>query len=126
MKAKEWIVGQHHIGVPAKDIEKSVAFYQSLGFEITHQPKPDVYFLTLGNTVIETYADDTATGKPGAFDHLAFEVKNVDSLFEQMKKDGYELFNEEIQLLPEFFERGMRYFMIVGPNGEKVEFAEAL
>jgi Glyoxalase/Bleomycin resistance protein/Dioxygenase superfamily. len=126
MKASDWVVGPQHIGIPTKDVQKTVEFYQGLGFTVMHQPREDVYFLALKGTVIETYFSADAAGKPGAVDHIALEVKDIAPLFEKIKGDGYELFDKEIQELPDFFDHGVRYFMIVGPNGEKIEFAEVL
>lgn len=125
MKAKDWVTGMQHIGIPTSDVQKTVEFYQSLGFEVDHQPRPDVYFLEMKGVVIETYHADTIAGKAGSIDHIALDVKNIEGLFEQIKADGYELEEPEIQEIPDFY-NGVRYFKIIGPNAEIIEFAEKL
>ena len=38
---------------------------------------------------------------------------------------GYTMLDKEVQFLP-FWEKGVRFFTILGPNGEKVEFSQML
>lgn len=59
MDLKENLTGLEHVGVPTKDLAKTIAFYESIGFAvILRTATPDgvpVAFLQLGNVVIETY-----------------------------------------------------------------------
>ena len=58
MDLKTYTTGIQHIGIPTNDIEKTIAFYQKLGFEIALQTVNEeadekVVFLELETLVIE-------------------------------------------------------------------------
>ena len=125
-----YITGLQHVGIPTNDLEATIAFYTSLGFEValrTGNPKADeqVCFLALGNLCIETYENGCAVGKPGAVDHIALNVTDIEGVFREAKRAGRTLLDQEVQFLP-FWEKGVRFFTILGPNGEKVEFCQKL
>lgn len=127
MDLKENLVGLEHVGVPTADIEKTIAFYESLGFTValrTAIPEGGkVAFLQLGNVMIETYESDDVAGKPGAIDHLALKARDIEAAFKAVKALGYEMVNDEIEFLP-FWENGVRFFTFYGPNREKIEFSQ--
>lgn len=130
MNIKEKITGVQHIGIPTDNIEKTVEFYQSLGFEIAlrtvnESADEKVAFLQLGNLVIETYENKAAAMKAGAVDHIALDVKEIDKVFEEVCANGYRLLDDAVQSLP-FWEHGVKFFTITGPNEEKIEFCERL
>lgn len=121
---KEYITGLQHIGIPTRDFEKTVAFYESLGFEKYMQTKngdDDVAFLRLKGLVIETYTG-AAVGKTGSIDHIAIDVTDIEKVFELARNGGYRMIDDKINFLPTFWDNGTKYFMIEGPNGERVEF----
>lgn len=129
-KASDYTTGLQHIGLPTNDIEKTVAFYEGLGFAVALRTEnkaanEQVAFLRLKNITIETYQNHAAVGKPGAIDHIALDVTDVDAVFEMLRARGYTLLDSCVQFLP-FWERGVRFFTILGPNGEKVEFSQIL
>ena len=114
--------GLQHIGVPTNDIEATVAFYTALGFEVifrTDNNSELVAFMQLGDLVIETYQNFKAVGTAGAVDHIAINVTDVDEA--RRIADAMHLEVIEEGALP-FFERGVKYFTILGPNREKLEF----
>ena len=114
--------GLQHIGVPTNDIEKTIAFYTALGFEVAHRADNNgelVAFLKLGDLVVETYQNFKAVGAAGAVDHIAINVTDVDEA--RRIADAMHLEVIEEGALP-FFERGVKYFTILGPNREKLEF----
>ncbi|MCC8154072.1 MAG: VOC family protein [Tannerellaceae bacterium] len=118
--------GVQHIGIPTNDIEKTISFYEGLGFELTYRTAngdEQVAFLQLKNLVIETYQNNMATLRDGAIDHIAIDAKNISELFEAIQSAGYKLLTERIQSLP-FWENGIQYFIIEGPNAERLEFCE--
>ena len=84
-----------------------------------------VAFLRLKNLTIETYESDAPAGKPGAIDHVALDVTDIEETFRIVQAGGYELLDQSIQFLP-FWEKGVRFFTILGPNGEKIEFSQML
>jgi len=130
MKVSSCVTGIQHLGVPTNDIEKTIAFYESLGFEIAYQTINElsgdrVAFLSLKNLMIETYQNNCAVGKSGAIDHVALDVTDVEIAFDIIKKGGFTLLDKEIRSLA-FWENGVRFFNILGPNGEKIEFSQKL
>lgn len=130
MDIKNYCTGIQHIGIPTNDIEETIRFYESLGFHValaTLNKKANemVAFMQLHNLVIETYENKSATLQSGAIDHIAIDVKNIDSLFEEIKAKGFSLLDMQVRSLP-FWDNGVKFFTITGPNKEKIEFCERL
>lgn len=130
IQASDFVTGLQHIGLPTNDIEKTIAFYQGLGFTVAlrtvnEAANEQVAFLRLKNVTIETYQNGAAAGKPGAIDHIALDVEDVDAVFALLGAQEYTLLDPAVQFLP-FWEHGVRFFTILGPNGEKVEFSQML
>lgn len=124
------ISGIQHIGIPTNDIEVTTTFYESLGFHLQVQTFNEktaekVVFLQLGNLVIETYENKSETMNDGTIDHIALNVQDIDSLYAEIEELNFTLLTDGIQFLP-FWEYGIRYFIIQGPNKEKLEFCERL
>ena len=116
--------GIQHLGIPTRDYAATLAFYHGLGFE-TIWENGEVAFLQLGTLVIETYIADEVAMKNGAIDHVALNVKDIEAAWRDAQACGYETEDKEINFLP-FFEKGVRFFTIIGPNREKVEFNQFL
>nr|WP_295285713.1 VOC family protein [uncultured Blautia sp.] len=128
MSLKEQINGLQHIGVPTKNMEETIAFYGKLGFEIAFETVNDgdrVVFLKFGSLVIETYESKDATMKSGAIDHIALDVKDIEKTYELINQEGLNSTQDTIHFLP-FWENGVKFFTIEGPNKEKVEFSQYL
>lgn len=128
MDVKDFCTGIQHIGIPTNNIEETIAFYEQLGFHVALQTKNGdeaVAFLQLNNLVIETYENKSAAMQAGAVDHIALDVKNIDALFDVVKAKHFPLLDEQVNSLP-FWEHGVRFFTILGPNKEKIEFCERL
>lgn len=130
MELSSLTTGIQHIGVPTTDIVRSAAFYESLGFRteldtINETNGARVVFLRLHNLVVETYESPDAVGQPGAVDHIALDATDVDAAFAQAKAQGLNVLDEEVHFLP-FWEKGVRFFTVLGPNGEKVEYCQRL
>lgn len=128
MDIKDFCTGIQHIGIPTNDIEETIRFYEQLGFQVAFLTKngdETMAFLQLHNLIIETYENKLAVMQAGAIDHLSLDVKNIDSLFELIKQKGFFLLDEHVNELP-FWENGVRFFTILGPNKEKIEFCEKL
>ena len=106
------------------------ALYEKLGFEIAFRTVNEaadekVAFLKLGTLAIETYENKAAALKPGAIDHVAIDVKNIEKVHEMITGAGLNTTQDEVHFLP-FWENGVRFFTIEGPNKEKVEFSQYL
>ena len=143
MEIKDFTIGVQHIGIPTNDIKKTIEFFQLLGFDIafrTINGPEEVAFLQLHNLVIETYQNHQANMEYGAIDHIAIDVKNIDALFEEVKAKAIEaekvatekqatslfrMLDTQVNGLP-FWEKGVKFFTIEGPNKEKIEFCERL
>lgn len=122
------ITGLQHVGLPTNDVEETISFYGQLGFKNVYQTVNEekdekVAFLLLGNLMIETYETKQAVLREGAWDHIALDVSDVEEAFALAKEKGFPLVDQGIRFLP-FWEHGVRFFTILGPNKEKVEFCQ--
>jgi catechol 2,3-dioxygenase-like lactoylglutathione lyase family enzyme len=124
---KDYSNGIQHIGLPTNDMEATIAFYKKLGFEPVHEKTVDcrVCFLQLQNLVIETYENKQAVLKPGAIDHIAIDCTNIEAAFAEAKKLGLQFAGEGIESLP-FWKNGVKFFKVIGPNAELVEYCQIL
>jgi len=128
MGISHYVTGLQHIGIPTNDLEKTLAFYQSLGFEkqygVNHKGV-EVAFLQLKKVMIETYQNNQGAMAHGSIDHIALDVSDVEAAYAEIGKLGYTILEDGIQALP-FWKKGVRFFTIEGPNKEKVEFSQML
>ena len=128
MAMKAYLKGMQHIGIPTKDVEATVAFYEKIGLETyyrKHSGGDNVAFLRLDSLIIETYYQEQTTGVTGAIDHITIDVTDIEKVFEHVKANGYILLDQEIVFL-DFFDNGVKFFMIEGPNKERIEFNQIL
>ena len=130
MDLKNYSTGIQHIGIPTNDIEKTIAFYKELGFEtalqtINKEADEKVAFLKLKTLVIETYENKAAKFESGAIDHVAIDVNDIEEVYQYIREKKLNTTNDTIHFLP-FWENGVRFFTIEGPNMEKIEFSQYL
>lgn len=130
MNLHDNLTGIQHIGIPTNDIEETITFYKKLGFEIALQTvnkeaDEKVAFLRLNTLVIETYENKAAKMESGAIDHIAIDVKDVESVYQWINENDMNTTKDILHFLP-FWENGVRFFMIEGPNKEKIEFSQYL
>lgn len=121
---KKNVTGIQHLGIPTRNIRATMDFYRDLGFE-TIWENGEVAFMQLGTLVIETYLAEETAQRNGAIDHVALNVNDIEAAWRDAQACGYETQDTEINFLP-FFERGVKFFTIIGPNREKVEFNQFL
>lgn len=127
-----------HIGIPVTDILQSEAFYQKLGFQkATQSPfdhkgsKGQMVMMQQKDIIIELYElpkDDLPEirgRKDGHIDHVTFDVSDIDQAFSALKEAGFTVVEEKPVYLP-FWEKGCKYFNILGPDGERLEFNQIL
>lgn len=124
------VTGIQHVGIPTADLEKSVAFYRTLGFETIYStpngPQQFVTFMQLGNLVMEIYTEPSTPMLSGAIDHVAIDVaEGIDTLYSDLLSKGLTMCTDGVCSLP-FWERGIRYFIVLGPNAERIEFCQRL
>ena len=130
MDLKNYSTGVQHIGIPTNDIDKTVEFYHKLGFEtafetVNEEANEKVVFLKLGTLVVETYENHAAKMEHGAIDHVALDVRDIEEIFRYINEAGLNSTQDTIHFLP-FWENGVKFFTIEGPNKEKVEFSQYL
>lgn len=127
-----------HIGIPVTDIQVSEAFYQQLGFKkatnsaFDHKgSKGQMVMMQLKDIIIELYQlpgsdlDEIRARKDGHVDHVAFDVGDIDKTYSALKAASFKIVEEQPVFLP-FWEKGCKYFNILGPDGERVEFNQIL
>ncbi len=125
MAVTDFVTGYDHVGIPTNDMEATIAFYTALGFKIKWETENNgrVVFFEHGDIVVETYEiGGKAVGMRGAIDHIALAVSDIEKAEEEIKKTGYPIV-EGPCFLP-FWENGVRYICVKGPNTEIVEFLQ--
>ena len=130
MDTKTYTTGVQHVGMPTNNIEETIAFYEKLGFEkvfetVNAAANEKVAFLKHGTLVMETYENRAAVLKAGAIDHVALDVKDIEEVYQYINEQGLNTTKDTIHFLP-FWENGVRFFTIEGPNKEKIEFSQYL
>ena len=130
MDLKNYSTGVQHIGIPTNDIDKTVDFYHKLGFEtafetVNEEADEKVVFLKLGTLVVETYENHEAVLLVGEIDNDALDVKDIEEIYQYINQAGLNTTQDSIHFLP-FWENGVKFFTIEGPNKEKVEFSQYL
>ena len=129
------ILGLAHVGLFVKDNEKSAEFYESIfGFQrIWQSTNPSetgdikVIFIEKNGLVIELVQfPQYRKREDGLFDHIAFATKNIEEVIDKLKEKGV-IFEENTKTTaPQVFERGSRWIMFRGPDGEHLELNERL
>lgn len=127
-----------HTGIPVTDLERSISFYERLGFEnvmassfIHEGNEGRVTMMKAGTIIIELYQlpqpalEEISGRENGHIDHIAFDVSDIDAAFEELKKQHFEILEAAPVFLP-FWNNGCRYFNIKGPDGERLEFNQVL
>lgn len=129
-KLGDFALGLQHVGLPTNDLKATIAFYESLGFETVYQVRneaagEDVAFLRLKNLTIEAYENGQAAMRSGAIDHIAIDVDDVEAAYRLAQEQGYQIVSNGVEFLP-FWQNGVKFFILLGPNQERVEFNQYL
>ena len=129
-KLGDFALGLQHVGLPTNDLKATIAFYESLGFETVYQVRneaagEDVAFLRLKNLTIEAYENGQAAMQSGAIDHIAIDVDDVEAAYRLAQEQGYQIVSNGVEFLP-FWQNGVKFFILLGPNQERVEFNQYL
>lgn len=119
-----------HIGFPTNDIEATVNWYiDVLGFSLIGSFETEdgipVRFIKNGDVVYEIYESDNIDA-PGKLDHICFQSEDIEADYHYCQEQGYTFEAEGIQSLPTVWENGVRFFKIMSPSGEPVEFCQVL
>lgn len=121
-----------HIGMAVDNVEAAKDFYVSvLGgtvvgtFFCEGDPNP-VYFVKVGEIVYEMYQEPVAPDARGKIDHIAYVSTDIEADYKFCVDKGYTITTDGIEALPTFWNQGCRYFKILSPTGEQVEFSQTL
>ena len=127
-----------HIGIPVTDLTRSEAFYKHLGFKNVmaatfsfNGDNGNVAMMKYNEMIIELYQMPPAelqeihNRRNGHIDHIAFDVDDIDTAFNELKKLSFNII-EEVPVFLSFRKNGCKYFNIIGPDGERLEFNQIL
>lgn len=127
-----------HIGIPVTDIHRSEKFYTQLGFNNVMtstfyiDEKPGTCLMMQNNSmIIELYQlpdhqlNEIKMRRDGHIDHIAFDVDDIDSTYQLLKQNNFPPL-EPAPVFLNFWSKGCRYFNILGPDGERIEFNEII
>jgi catechol 2,3-dioxygenase-like lactoylglutathione lyase family enzyme len=131
--------GLQHLGFPVTNLERSSRFYTALGFsEAMRVDIPDqnetvkVAMLRKENLTLELYQltveqfKEVASRKDGHVDHFALNVLDIDKAYVEIKNAGLEILEENAPVFLPFWQHGVKFFTVRGPDGEKIEFNQML
>jgi glyoxylase I family protein len=139
MKGKNSTIGGggfHHLALRVRDFDKSIKFYSEvLGFKskivFPHPWDKNIKKIAMMETgdgnYMEIFSDGPKDLKTnGAFFHVAFRTDNVDAVIERIKKAGFGIIIEPIDLiLDPDTPTILRVAMVKGPDGEELEFCQS-
>lgn len=130
--------GIQHIGIPVADIIRSEAFYTKLGFERVMQatfPSGDregiCVMMKRESVMMELYQmpepdlSRITSREDGHIDHITFGVHEIEKVYEELDQAGFDIIEEKPKFL-NFWDNGCRYFNVLGPDNERLEFCEIL
>ncbi len=127
---KQYLRALHHVGLPTSNMKGTIDFYAKLGGEVVfdkmdeYEGKPiRVVHIVLAGLKIEVYERDAVAGKKGAVDHIAFEVDDIEAAFQRAKELNLTFFEEKIAF-SSYWPGNARWFIVIGCNGEWVEFCQ--
>lgn len=125
---EKYTTGLQHVGIPTRDMAATTEFWTKLGFNLKGEFKngeATVKFFEYKGLVIETWegSDEEANQTVGAINHISLDTTDADALFAEFQNADFNLLNDEVQHLP-FWDNGIKFFNIQGPNQEIVEFCE--
>lgn len=130
MSIAEHVTGLQHLGLPTAALDETAAFYESLGFVRAHSTvNPGtgerVCFLTCGGLCIETYECAAPAAGPEPSTTWPWTWTTLSPPGRKCGRPAWLPLEDAIQFLP-FWENGVRFFNLLGPNGETVEFSQRL
>jgi len=127
-----------HIGIPVTDLKTSQAFYERLGFNpvmnstFMHEgAEGKVSMMKRREIIMELYQmpepelTNVKKRKDGHIDHITFDVDDIDETYLLLKNNGFSIAEEQPVYLG-FWEKGCKYFNVIGPDGERLEFNQIL
>jgi len=117
------IKGLAHIGIFVRDIDKSIDFYQRLGFTLDKVEEIHIKlaFLSAGTCLIELVEQkDIGLRAAGPVDHFAVVVDDIEAAIACAVENGISIDASTISNVNIL--GGIRNVFFEGPDGERVEF----
>ena len=131
--------GLQHVGIPVTDLDRSKNFYAQLGFvEVMRTDLPGtsegirVAMMQHEELTLELYQlgqeerQAIANRNDGHIDHIALDVMDIEQAYVEICGAGLEVLEDAAPVHLPFWDHGVKYFTIRGPDGEKVEFNQIL
>lgn len=128
-----------HVGIPVSDVVKSEAFYNRFGFKNVMQSPftadgetGTCVMMQLNDIILELYQmpakqlQEIKARKNGHIDHIAFDVDGIEAVFETLSADGSFTILEEKPVFLPFWKHGCKYFNMLGPDNEILEFNQVI
>lgn len=81
--------------------------------------------MQIQNYCIESFENGQAVMADGVYQHVALDVRDIEEMYKKICENGYEVITDGIEQLP-FWDNGVKFFMIKGPNEERIEFCQKL
>lgn len=133
-RGKTGLQGLAHVAVKVRSLKNSIGFYGKLGFcrigggyLDTPDGRLEIAFLLHKGFTLELIQmtgaglEELRTRGAGHIDHIALDVTDIQEAFYEAKKSKLQVLDYLVQELP-FFEHGVKFFTVMGPDGEKIEF----
>lgn len=124
-----------YLRMPVADLRVSTAFYEEFGFDFLFYLQEeidgalrDTACLSLGGWIIKLYQREgwgPDSTRDSHHDHMALDVRCIGQAFASARALNLQLLHPEPQFLP-FWQYGVRFFTLRGPDGQKVELSEML
>lgn len=119
------LLATHHVALFTRNFAAMEKFYsETLGFPITRRwDDVTIIFINVGSTTIELIGRDTAPApdsEPGAFNHLALHVANVDEAYQELLAKGI-----KIKAEPKNF-KDVRICFFFDPDGNTLELVQEM
>ena len=75
---------------------------------------------------LEVWTMDPTPMENGAINHFALDSTDIEASFAEAQKLGLNFAEGSIQHIDTFWSNGIRYFNVLGPNHEVIEFCQIM
>ena len=126
----------HHVAITVSDFERSLMFYEKLGFKVlfssnTPEKNKCLALLCKGDLNLEVFYFEDFNDSPSSREtmgnnvkdigqkHFALRIKSVEETLKELKSLGIPLASE-----PDLGDAGYQFFFIRDPDGIWIEFVK--
>lgn len=115
-----------HVNLSVPNLEEAVEFYtKTLGFKnIGEYQKGEMKFVFVSNGTISYEIMQKPEFGVGTLEHMAYSSPDLQKDYDYFMNLDKDMVLTEIGFVQELFEKGMYYFFIKSPTGERVEFCQ--